>query len=62
MTTVSPRKDLPCVAAALETRSAFASSWWSGANRKVKLTANFSEMLGLGIRQALSVITERFRV
>jgi hypothetical protein len=67
MTTVSPHKGLPCVAAALETRNAFASSWWSGAhfpgtNRKVKLTANFSEMLGLGICQALSVVTERFRV
>lgn len=50
----------------LRTRSAFASSWWSGShfpgtNRKVKLTSNFSEMLGLGMHQAPSVSTERFR-
>ena len=66
ITGVTPRKDLPCVAASLRTSSTFASSWWSGAhfpstNRKVKLTANFTEMFGLGMRQAPSVSTERFR-
>lgn len=66
ITEVSPHKDLPCVAASLRTSSTFRSSWWIGAhfagtNRKVKLTSNFSEMFGLGTRQAPSVSTEPFR-
>lgn len=65
---MTPRKDLQCVAAALSTRSMLPVAGgveWSGThfssiNPKVKLTSNFSEMLGLGIFQASSVSTERF--
>jgi hypothetical protein len=66
ITGVTFRKDLPYLVESLRTRRTFASSCLSwthfpSTNRKVKLTANFSEMLGLGMRQAPSVSTERFR-
>ena len=59
-----------CVAAcrpALRPKSTFSSNYGGGRSnfpgtiRKVKVTANFSEMYGLGIREAPSVTTAHFR-